>query len=210
VTVCCCGSSGDFGKDWSQQQTLSAMFASLEAELIPSSDLAIIIGVYRCNDTLAVAVHAWAQALIWCAPPTYATARLTQFLPSKKSSSGLPRMLELCSGCPKSWVCHSRARSLPGCWYTVCVCVCVCAVYRLTPGISGVVMAAGIAPGRTGSESLLRELAYTGRDFSSEEAARHGFVSRVFAERETMCEHALATAQQIAANSPCDCWPPAP
>jgi enoyl-CoA hydratase/carnithine racemase len=92
----------------------------------------------------------------------------------------------------------------------VCVCVCVCAVYRLTPGISGVVMAAGIAPGRTGSESLLRELAYTGRDFSSEEAARHGFVSRVFAERETMCEHALATAQQIAANSPCDCWPPAP
>jgi enoyl-CoA hydratase/carnithine racemase len=36
----------------------------------------------------------------------------------------------------------------------------------------------------------------------AEEAKEHGFVSRVFETREEMCERALETAQQIAANSP--------
>lgn len=81
-----------------------------------------------------------------------------------------------------------------------------------------------------GSESLLRELAFTGRcvtvqlvchlrciahirayrrpiarthrDFTAEEAKEHGFVSRVFTSREEMCQRALETAQQIATNSP--------
>ena len=53
-----------------------------------------------------------------------------------------------------------------------------------------------------GSESLLRELAYTGRDFSAAEANEFGFVSKTFAEREAMCDYALDMAQQIAGNSP--------
>jgi delta(3,5)-delta(2,4)-dienoyl-CoA isomerase len=53
-----------------------------------------------------------------------------------------------------------------------------------------------------GSESLLRELAYTGRDFSAAEALEFGFVSRVFDDRAALCGFALQTAQEIAANSP--------
>ena len=48
-----------------------------------------------------------------------------------------------------------------------------------------------------GSESLLRELAFTGRDFTSDEAKEHGFVSRVFDDRQSMCEKALEVCQQV-------------
>jgi len=53
-----------------------------------------------------------------------------------------------------------------------------------------------------GSESLMRELAYTGRDFTSAEAEKHGFVSKTFPDRESMCKYALSVAKSIAVNSP--------
>merc|ERR1712113_1176062 len=53
-----------------------------------------------------------------------------------------------------------------------------------------------------GSESLVRELAYTGRDFTATEAKEHGFVSRTFPDRAAMCTYALDTCRTIAANSP--------
>merc|ERR1712203_1313938 len=53
-----------------------------------------------------------------------------------------------------------------------------------------------------GSDSLVRELAYTGRDFTAAEAREHGFVSKTFSDRDAMCAYALDMAKSIAANSP--------
>ncbi|WP_372966696.1 crotonase/enoyl-CoA hydratase family protein [Marinobacter sp.] len=51
-------------------------------------------------------------------------------------------------------------------------------------------------------EGVVRELAYTGRKFSAEEAYRLGFVNAVYENHEEMVEAVLGIAAQIAANSP--------
>eukprot|EP00455_Lapot_gusevi_P026869 TRINITY_DN2835_c0_g1_i1.p1 TRINITY_DN2835_c0_g1~~TRINITY_DN2835_c0_g1_i1.p1 ORF type:complete len:299 (+),score=97.65 TRINITY_DN2835_c0_g1_i1:59-898(+) len=53
-----------------------------------------------------------------------------------------------------------------------------------------------------GNHSLLRELAYTGRNMGSEEALRAGLVSSVHKNKEAMMQAAFAMASQIAAKSP--------
>jgi len=51
-------------------------------------------------------------------------------------------------------------------------------------------------------EGVVRELAYTGRQFGAEEAQRLGFVNTVYENQEAMLEGVMAIAAQIAANSP--------
>lgn len=51
-------------------------------------------------------------------------------------------------------------------------------------------------------EGLARELAYTGRNFTAQEALASGFVNRVFNTREEMLTHVATLAAQIAAHSP--------
>merc|ERR1712093_972792 len=54
-----------------------------------------------------------------------------------------------------------------------------------------------------GNDSLARELAFTARPFSAEEAAKMGFVSRVFeGGHKDVVDSALATARVIASKSP--------
>jgi delta(3,5)-delta(2,4)-dienoyl-CoA isomerase len=58
-------------------------------------------------------------------------------------------------------------------------------------------------PKITGNESLLRELAFTARDFSAAEALQLGLVSKVIeGNREEVQKSALALAASIAAKSP--------
>lgn len=49
---------------------------------------------------------------------------------------------------------------------------------------------------------LVRELAYTGRNFSADEAFAHGFVNQVFADQDTMIDKVMNIARAIATNSP--------
>lgn len=51
-------------------------------------------------------------------------------------------------------------------------------------------------------QGVVRELAYTGRNFTAEEAFALGFVNQVYASQEEMLESVMAIAAQIAANSP--------
>jgi enoyl-CoA hydratase len=51
-------------------------------------------------------------------------------------------------------------------------------------------------------QGLIRELAYTGRRWPAEEAARYGFVNRVLPDREATIAAALEMAREIAAKSP--------
>ncbi len=51
-------------------------------------------------------------------------------------------------------------------------------------------------------DAMARELAYTGRDMSAEEALQLGFVNRVFADRETLLDGVRALAVTIAEKSP--------
>ena len=53
-----------------------------------------------------------------------------------------------------------------------------------------------------GSDSLVRELAYTARKMFADEAAQAGLVSRVFPDKETLLKAALETASLIAGKSP--------
>lgn len=53
-----------------------------------------------------------------------------------------------------------------------------------------------IAPG------IVRELAYTGRNFSASEALQYGLVNQVFDNQESMLQAVLDIAAQIARNSP--------
>jgi delta(3,5)-delta(2,4)-dienoyl-CoA isomerase len=53
-----------------------------------------------------------------------------------------------------------------------------------------------------GNDSFVREMALTGRYFTAPEALKHGYVSRVFDEREQMMRSALETAELIASKSP--------
>merc|ERR1712032_210232 len=78
----------------------------------------------------------------------------------------------------------------------------VFAVKEVKLGIAADVGTLQRMPKVMGSESLLRELAYTGRDFTAAEAKEHGFVSKTFPDREALCSYALDVAKNIAANSP--------
>jgi len=51
-------------------------------------------------------------------------------------------------------------------------------------------------------QGIVRELAYTGRNFSAAEADKFGLVNQVFATQETMLEAVLKIAGEIAAHSP--------
>lgn len=51
-------------------------------------------------------------------------------------------------------------------------------------------------------QGIVRELAFTGRNFSADEALQHGLVNRVFATHEAMLDGVLEIANQIAAHSP--------
>jgi len=53
-----------------------------------------------------------------------------------------------------------------------------------------------------GNQSLVRELALSGRRFTAAEALQHGFVSRVLEDKEKMLQAALELATQIASKSP--------
>ncbi|XP_073828837.1 delta(3,5)-Delta(2,4)-dienoyl-CoA isomerase, mitochondrial [Musca autumnalis] len=57
-------------------------------------------------------------------------------------------------------------------------------------------------PKAIGSQSLARELCFTGRKFESSEALSSGLVSRVFPDKETMLNAALELAENIAQKSP--------
>ncbi|KKN47473.1 hypothetical protein LCGC14_0662360, partial [marine sediment metagenome] len=51
-------------------------------------------------------------------------------------------------------------------------------------------------------EGVVRELAYTGRKFSAQEAQGVGFVNALYADREALIAGVMDIAAQIAANSP--------
>lgn len=51
-------------------------------------------------------------------------------------------------------------------------------------------------------DGIARELAYTGRNMSAEEAQSVGFVNRVFEDKEAMMAEVMAIAQSIAGKSP--------
>ena len=53
-----------------------------------------------------------------------------------------------------------------------------------------------------GNDSWSRELAYTARFFSAEEALQHGFVSYVYDTKEASLEAAMKLAKEIASKSP--------
>lgn len=57
-------------------------------------------------------------------------------------------------------------------------------------------------PKAIGSQSLARELCYTGRRFESSEAFNCGLVSKVFSDKESLVNGALALAENIAEKSP--------
>ncbi|RCL73630.1 MAG: enoyl-CoA hydratase, partial [Alphaproteobacteria bacterium] len=51
-------------------------------------------------------------------------------------------------------------------------------------------------------EGIVKELAFTGRNFSSQEAKEYGFVNRLYESHEALIEGALEIANEIASNSP--------
>ena len=51
-------------------------------------------------------------------------------------------------------------------------------------------------------EGVVRELALTGRKLNADEAMKHGLISSIFDDHETMMEHAINTAKEIASKSP--------
>lgn len=57
-------------------------------------------------------------------------------------------------------------------------------------------------PKIVGNEGLVRELAYTSRKFSAEEANRMGFVTRVLETKDEALAEAMQLARQIASKSP--------
>lgn len=57
-------------------------------------------------------------------------------------------------------------------------------------------------PKAIGSQSLARELCYTGRRFESSEAQSSGLVSRVFPDKDSLLKAALDLAENIAQKSP--------
>ena len=51
-------------------------------------------------------------------------------------------------------------------------------------------------------EGIVRELAYTGRRFSADEALRYGLINAVFDTHEAVIDHALSVAREIADQAP--------
>ena len=51
-------------------------------------------------------------------------------------------------------------------------------------------------------QGLVRELAYTGRNWSAQEALQQGFVNQVFEDQQSMLKAVFAIATKIAMNSP--------
>lgn len=51
-------------------------------------------------------------------------------------------------------------------------------------------------------EGIVRELAYTGRDFTADEALKFGLVNQVFDDHAAMMDSVMSIAAQIAKNSP--------
>jgi enoyl-CoA hydratase len=51
-------------------------------------------------------------------------------------------------------------------------------------------------------DAIVRELAYTGRNMSADEAREAGFINRVFEDRDTLMREVTAIAHEIAAKSP--------
>lgn len=51
-------------------------------------------------------------------------------------------------------------------------------------------------------QGLIRELAYTGRNWTSREALAQGFVNNVFEDQASMLDSVMKIAQKIASNSP--------
>ena len=51
-------------------------------------------------------------------------------------------------------------------------------------------------------EGIVKELAFTGRNFSASEAKEYGFVNRLYESHEALIEGALDIATEIASNSP--------
>ncbi|MEH6593154.1 MAG: crotonase/enoyl-CoA hydratase family protein [Halioglobus sp.] len=51
-------------------------------------------------------------------------------------------------------------------------------------------------------DGVVRELAYTGRKMTAQEAREVGFVNRVFSDRQTLLEEVTRIAQEIASKSP--------
>lgn len=52
------------------------------------------------------------------------------------------------------------------------------------------------------SPGLVRELTYTGRNFTPKEALQHGFINGIYTDKEAMLDDVMRIAAQIAANSP--------
>ncbi|XP_076623614.1 delta(3,5)-Delta(2,4)-dienoyl-CoA isomerase, mitochondrial isoform X2 [Colletes latitarsis] len=53
-----------------------------------------------------------------------------------------------------------------------------------------------------GSDSLVRELVYTGRKFTASEALQYGFVSQLFDNQESLLTGTMKLAEEIASKSP--------
>ena len=51
-------------------------------------------------------------------------------------------------------------------------------------------------------EGIVKELAFTGRNFSAQEAKEYGFVNRLYESHDSLIEGALEIANEIASNSP--------
>ncbi len=51
-------------------------------------------------------------------------------------------------------------------------------------------------------EGIVKELAFTGRNFSAQEAKEYGFVNRLYQSHDALIEGALEIANEIASNSP--------
>lgn len=56
------------------------------------------------------------------------------------------------------------------------------------------------------AEGIVRELAYTGRRWTADEALRHGFVNEVYPDHDTMVSSVLDVAAEIASKSPMAVW----
>jgi len=55
-------------------------------------------------------------------------------------------------------------------------------------------------------EGIVRELAYTGRRWSAEEAKAAGFVNQVFADHDALLDGVMEIAREIASKSPMAVW----
>jgi len=76
------------------------------------------------------------------------------------------------------------------------------AIREVLIGIAADVGSLQLMPKLVTNQSLLRELIYTGRDLSAEEALELGFVSRIFETKEAAIESATEMASLISRRSP--------